>query len=426
VKPKKLREGCWRIDFRDHMGRRFRFNFPTYKAADDKLAELKVSIKKGEFVAPKAIPSFAAVAQEWLSDKSDRRPGTVVNWRAQINRHLLPAFGPLRLDRINVATVEKLQGELREAGLSASTIGAVRTTLSAIFNLASRRGYVATKNPVGDAARPFAADKEITINESEDGRAREAAVSEADVLSPAEIRRLLAAAGTGLYRVLFTTASLTGLRSGELFGLRWSDLELDREDGRGRLFVSRTLTWARMQGEEGAIRPKLYPPKTKAGKRDLPIPTELVSSLKAWKLQCPPSELDLVFCTLEGKPIRRSNALRYGLWPALRRAGLRRVNMHSLRHSFASALIMNGAPVTEVQAKLGHSSPKVTLDVYAHWFDDVETDSVDRLAKAIMAPPVRKRLRHGTKRQAPTTKSPQPRFGHFLDTSEVVPGVNTA
>ena len=104
--------------------------------------------------------------------------------------------------------------------------------------------------------------------------------------------------------------------------------------------------------------------------------------------------------------MHRSTALRYGLWPALSRAGLRRVNMHSLRHSFASALIMAGAPVTEVQSLLGHSSPAVTLKVYSHWFKNVETDSVDRLAKSL------------------TTGSKN--LGHFLDTLEVAPKANTA
>ena len=61
--------------------------------------------------------------------------------------------------------------------------------------------------------------------------------------------------------------------------------------------------------------------------------------------------------------------------------------MHSLRHSFASALIMAGAPVTEVQSLLGHSSPAVTLKVYSHWFKNVETDSVDRLAKSLTTGP---------------------------------------
>lgn len=86
----------------------------------------------------------------------------------------------------------------------------------------------------------------------------------------------------------------------------------------------------------------------------------------------------------DGKPIHRSTALRWGLRPELSRAGLQRVNLHSLRHSFGSALIMAGAPVTEVQSVLGHLNPAVTLKAYSHWFKNVETDCVDRLAKGLV------------------------------------------
>jgi integrase len=147
------------------------------------------------------------------------------------------------------------------------------------------------------------------------------------------------------------------------------------------------------------VGPRFYPPKTKAGVRTLPIAVELAGALRRWKLQCPQSEHDLVFPMRDGQPTHRSTALRLGLWPALSRSGLRRVNMHSLRHSFASALIINGAPVTEVQNLLGHASPAVTLKVYSHWFKNVETDSVDRLAKGLV----------GSKN-----------LGHFLDTFEVI------
>jgi hypothetical protein len=73
------------------------------------------------------------------------------------------------------------------------------------------------------------------------------------------------------------------------------------------------LRWARRDGEEGKVVYKFYPPKTEAGVRNFDIPLELVSVLRTWKLRCPPSgDLNLVFCTAEGTPIRRSNALRYG------------------------------------------------------------------------------------------------------------------
>jgi integrase len=110
----------------------------------------------------------------------------------------------------------------------------------------------------------------------------------------------------------------------------------------------------------------------------------LTHILKNWKVQCPASADDLVFPAADGRPIRRSNALRYGLWVALRRAGLRRVNMHSLRHSFASALIVDGAAVTEVQTLLGHASPAITLRIYAHWFKSHDSRAVERLSVQIL------------------------------------------
>lgn len=97
--------------------------------------------------------------------------------------------------------------------------------------------------------------------------------------------------------------------------------------------MRRSLSWARVKGEEGPVRPRFYPPKTKAEIRTLPIPVKLAGALRRWKLQSPRNELDLIFPMRDGQPIHRSTALRYGLWPALSRAGLRRVNMHSLGHS---------------------------------------------------------------------------------------------
>jgi integrase len=93
-----------------------------------------------------------------------------------------------------------------------------------------------------------------------------------------------------------------------------------------------------------------------------------------------------VFPTPDGKPSHRSNVLRWGLYPALEGAGLRRVHMHSPRHSFASSLIMAGEPPTRVANLLGHSSPAVTMRVYAHWFKDVKTEAINNLAKQLFAP----------------------------------------
>ena len=128
------------------------------------------------------------------------------------------------------------------------------------------------------------------------------------------------------------------------------------------------------------MRPKFFEPKTRSGYRTLPLPPGLVSTLKVWKLQCPQSEYDLVFSRPDGQPLHRSNVLRQGLYPALAKAELPSANVKTLRHSYASGLILSGSPVTEVQHRLGHSDPSVTLRVYSHWYGDEDSGAGDRFA----------------------------------------------
>jgi integrase len=192
---------------------------------------------------------------------------------------------------------------------------------------------------------------------------------------------LLASAQPGFDRTLFETAYLTGAREDGRLALRWTDLELPK-DGPGKLMICRSLSWAKLKVE--VTRPRFFLPKTKAGHRTISIPALLVSELKRWKLQCPPSDKHLVFPTPEGKPMCRDRLLGIAFYPTLGRARLRRVTFHSLRHSCASAMIANGAPITEVQHRLGHANPAITLLVYAHFFKCSEDSSADKMADLIL------------------------------------------
>ena len=148
------------------------------------------------------------------------------------------------------------------------------------------------------------------------------------------------------------------------------------------MVIRRSLSWARLKGEE--TRPRYFPPKTKAGRRTISIPALLVADLKRWKLQCPQSEEDLVFPTFDGKPVCRDWLLRVAFYPTLARARLRRVTFHTLRHSCASAMIAAGAPITEVQHRLGHANPAITLQVYSHFFKHTEGNTADEMANVIL------------------------------------------
>lgn len=375
--PRQLPSGRWVTRF--PAPSRHRKTFDTQKQAKAALDEARHLRNQGLFLAPKAVPRFREAAEEWLSGKSKKRPATLAAWRGQLDRYLLPAFGDLKIDRIGVAAIERLRDQLQlpPANLRPVSTNKILGTCNAIFKLALRRGYC-LNNPVAIAERADSgSSKELTEDADQPQSEAHAEVRPDEVLNPAEIRRLFEASDDGYYRTLFMTASGTGMRIGELLALRWSDVELDAQ----KIHVRRSLSWARVQGEP--VKPRFYPPKTRAGTRTVPIAAELAATLKVWKLRCPPNDHDLIFPAPDGRPAHRTNVMRQGLLPALRRAKLRKVTLHSLRHSFASILITNNAPITEVAGLLGHSSPTVTLGIYSHWLRGVKTDSINLLSKAL-------------------------------------------
>jgi len=123
-----------------------------------------------------------------------------------------------------------------------------------------------------------------------------------------------------------------------------------------------------------------YEPKTKSSRRKVDVPRVVIKELKVWKLKCPKGKDDLVFPNGAGNPENHGNLLRRGFYPALRRAELRHTRFHDLRHTYASLLIKNGEHPKYIQRQLGHSSIKVTMDVYGHLMEEVNTESADKIA----------------------------------------------
>ncbi len=282
--------------------------------------------------------------------------------------------------------MERVRNELQDSGLSHKSTNKILTTASSIFKFAIRHRYT-RQNPAKDVERARKETEEM--NEKGEEKAHQREVRPEDVFTSEEIRRLIQNATPGFDRTLLLTAALTGVRDGELFAIQWGDMDLEK----GEIKIQRSLSWAKVRGEQSEPKPRFFPPKTEAGVRILPLPPEFVAALKAWKIQCPPNERNLVFATKSGKPLQRSWVLRRVLRPALSRAKLRTIALHTLRHSFASVLIEAGAPINQVQYLLGHSKPTTTLQVYTHWFKGkVKSPVVSALAKAICPP------------------------GHFLDT----------
>jgi integrase len=348
--------------------RRVKF-FETKTEAQAWLDDLRKSKREGTYIPAKSVPLFGEMTKQFEASKQDGyRPNMIAYTKAQCSH--LESLADHRLAAINVAMVETFRDQLRDGGkLNRDTVNRVLTTGAGVFNLAIRRGY-AVSNPFKLAERLRVGSTELV--EGEDDPNRE--VSEDDFLNPAEIRKLLDSASPGFDHTLIMAAAFTGARINELLALRWGDVEFDSR----KLYVRRSLSFTAAT-ENTPGRPVFHSAKTKAGNRTIPIPAELVAALRRWKLACPKGELDLVFSQPSGIPMHHGSARRRALYAALKSAELRQVGFHSLRHSYATALITAGTPVNQVSAYLGHANVSITLRVYAHFFRNTDDSVIDRV-----------------------------------------------
>jgi integrase len=355
------RRGKWVADFRDQFTRRRWITCETRREAAQRLHEARNAIAKNEYQAPSEAMNFEQVTEAYLYNiRPEVRQSTHKDYESIIRLHLNPYFERRKVMAITLTEIEKFRasmlGKEVKLGKKMRKIGIRQTNkaltqLVMVLNYARRHGWV-TRNVAEDCKKVSADEHNVT---------------EQDLLSPEEIVQLLTHANE-FWRPLLATAVFTGLRQGELLGLTWSDIELDAR----KLYVRRQFTSGRMTDV-----------KTKAGRRTVSIPASLAAELRRWRLACPASELDLVFPSKAGTPISPQNMLSRGFLPALRRAKLRRLKFHSLRHSYASMLLHNNEPIKRVQTLLGHASAQVTLDVYGHLLPDREDGAASRLDQLV-------------------------------------------
>jgi integrase len=342
------RRGKWTLDYYDqHNKRRWEATDGNKKAAELLLAQRLQEIGKGEFQAKAEQTTFNELAESYLASLVTVRATTMKSYRGVIQLHVQPYFGARPIRNITLADIENFRAHL-VGKIGVRTVNKSLTLLSMMLNHALRHRWI--------SHNPALLAKKLK---------QQHAPVESRILTPQQIGALVANAGSPRLRTLILTAILTGLREGELLGLKWGDVDFEAH----QISVRRTYT-------DGAFSE----PKTKASRRRVDFPQDLAAALKRWKLECPLGELDLVFPNGAGKPENFSNLLRRGLYPALERAGLRKIRFHDLRNTFTSLAIRTGANIKEIQTALGHASAQITLDVYGHLYEKTTTEAADRMS----------------------------------------------
>jgi len=379
--------GRWVADFRDQHGRRrievppgnFETRIEQKRAAKELLDRRLLEVRQHTFTPDRQRLDFAALCDLFLASKVQARKTTLDGYRELINCYLVPYFGTRRVETMTRFEVERFRNDMAKGAPAAvlkaredriqelkaakevtrlrALVPGPRTTNKCLTLLVGILGYAVEH---GFASRNAASNMDkLPKAEGEGG------VIEQNVLTPAELRKLIdASADPWGMPIMF--AAFTGCRQAEGAGLQWGDIDWNRRTAE-----------IRRQWRRGAF----YEPKTKSSRRTVELPDELVSALKRWKLRCPNGEHDLVFPGAKGQPMRSSNLLRTGLHAALRRAKIRQVRFHDLRQSFASNLLGAGTDIVTVSKALGHANVHITLTTYAHAIPRERQGAGDALAR---------------------------------------------
>jgi integrase len=364
IRKRKLPSGVVRflVDYTDGAGNRRAKQFETRAGAVAYETRVRHEISVGTHTPDSVSVTFADAAKLWLRrcEANGRERSTLVQYRAHVNKHLVPLIGAEKLSRLTTPRIEGVADGLT-AALSRVLARKVLVSLKSIFRDAQRRGLIA-HNP----------SLPVRIETSERHKERVA------IPSKPELRTILDNV-KAKWRPLVITAMLTGLRTSELRALTWDHVDLDER-------VIRVRQRADAFGKIGA-------PKSKAGRRDVPLSPMVVNTLREWRLACPKGASNLVFPNTLGGLMHAPDILRRCWYPLMRKCGLLKAgeplpdsvygppapggplyDFHHLRHAAASLLIEQGAQPKRIQEIMGHSSIKVTFDIYGHLFADAAAD----------------------------------------------------
>jgi integrase len=323
-----------------------------------KLRAAQAELGKG-FLATERPPRLDDFLRSWLetSVKPRVRPLTYAGYKVNVEKHLIPTIGTIRLDQLSPSDVQALINDRLAGGLSSKTVAYVHTVLRTALNLAVRWELV-SRNVARLVDGPRIERKPISP------------------LTPDEARHFLRAIRGHRLEALFSVALALGLRQGEALGLRWQDID----------FESRTIR-VRNQLQRLDRRLVLVPPKTDKSRRTLVMPPLIVDALRVHeKLQAAEriwagskwQENGLVFANRTGGPTEARHVIEQ-FHTVLADAALRRIRFHDLRHSCATLLLVQGVSTRVVMEVLGHSEIALTMNAYSHVVPELQQEAAQRM-----------------------------------------------
>ena len=363
-----VEQTAWVVDYTDQQAKRRLKTFATKKDADAWAVTALHEVKQGTHTPASTSKTVSEVWELWIEDckASNLEESTIRQRRQHLKHHVAPHLSIVKLCDLTTPRVYQFDADLRTNGRSLAMRRKILTNLKTMLSFAQAQGLVAQN--VALAVRIKIDDRTSSAGPLRAG---------VDFPTRSELNSAIEKA-TGRWRPLIITAIFTGMRASELRGLAWRDVNLDA----GVVHVrQRADAWN-----------NIGPPKSKAGKRDIPLAPVVINALNQWKESCPKGKLDLVFPNGSGNIESLTNIWKR-FWAPLQmtcgmsvetlddkqqRTLIPRYGFHALRHVAASLFIQYlGWSPKRLQTVMGHSSVRMTFDLYGHLFEDIEADRAD-------------------------------------------------
>ncbi len=344
----------------------------TKKQAERELNASLVRLEQGIHIKPTKI-TVGEYLESWLQDyvATNTSPRTQHRYSQIVRVHLIPEFGAFPLVALQPHHIQtyyakalKSGHQTRKGGLSPSTVHYHhRVLFEALKHAVKREILVRNVAEAVDAPRPI--HKEMAT------------------LGTESVNHFLEAAKDSPYYVIFYTAIYTGLRRGELLGLRWCDVDLDF----GTISIVQTLQ--HLHSGEYVFKE----PKSKKGRRQIALSPSLAVLLRDYKIQQgglrvladnPLTPTDLVFSHPNSKPYRPNSVTR-AFKTLMKSIGVEAVRFHDLRHAHATLMLKQGVHPKIVSERLGHSTISMTLDIYSHVLPGLQEAAALRFEEGLQA-----------------------------------------
>jgi integrase len=354
VREKVKGSGIWWV-FVKHKGQRTSSMIGSETAAEKVKEIVEAQLKLGQYVFPKkeSAERDLPTVQEYFEKLNESyyqtaiRESTADKYRTNFKVHILPPIGHLRLDEVTRKHMEVLVSDLvARKQLAKATIETIVRGLSGLFSHATDHGVVQA-NPVSRLGKFYS-------------QARVPREEDIDPLAPEEVSKFLQSAERHApqHKTLFLCAIHSGLRVGELAGLEWGDVDWNSK-------------FIKVQRSYDRVHRKIVPTKTKKIRR-VDLSDELISGLRElersrradWLAKGKNEIPEVVFCNELGGRMDAANVSERHFHRCLKKAGVRRIRFHDLRHTFAGLLLSYGAPIAYVSEQLGHSSIEMTVKRY--------------------------------------------------------------